>query len=932
VISPDIREEWIIRHARERPTAERAVFLDGACAGDVALRLRLERLLAAHIEPGALVGNDIPAATVKATIKLDLTNEPADETVGQTIGRYRLLEKIGEGGCGMVYVAEQNEPVRRRVALKVIKLGMDSKAVVARFEAERQALAMMDHPNIAKMLHAGATDLGRPYFVMELVRGIRITEYCDQSNLSTKERLELFIKVCQAIQHAHQKGIIHRDIKPSNILVALHDGMPVPKVIDFGIAKATEGRLTDATVYTQLHQFIGTPAYMSPEQAEMSGLDVDTRSDIYSLGVLLYELLAGSTPFDPKELVASGVDAMRKTIREKEPVRPSTRFATLKGEELTTTAKRRSADTSKLLHQLKGDLDWIVMKCLEKDRTRRYETANGLAFDLKRHLNNEPVLARPPSVAYRFQKLLRRNKVMGAAVTLVLMAILAGTVISVGQALRATRELRRALAAEAQAHVEKANAQAALHFIQDDVLSQASPGYQADRDLKVRVLLDRVAERLDRATGRPPLVEASIRQTLGSVYTELGDYSKAVQHYERAHQLQRQQLGENHADTLRSLYGLAMAHWWRGSMAVAEPLTREGLDGSRRVLGERHPLTLQFMQVRAATLMFEGELPWTQIESLLLQAIALHREVLGPDDPGVLRLTYFYAIGSYNNWQDAKAEPLLQDALERSVRVLGEKHPQTAGLMTALAVAYSNLKKLDKAEALAHRCVELRRGILGEEHPLTIASVLILARVYALQQQFDKAEALTDRALRLSHDLAIESSPFLIWHMSAVGWHYLELGHIAQAEILCDTALQAQTRKPDANPLATPRVFTHLGAVRLAQQRYAEAEALLREGLRLAEKCWPDAGYRFYAMSLLGGSLAGQAKFAEAEPLLLEGYKGLDLRKAGMPPYLNPARRVKESIERLVQLYETWGKPAQADEWKRKLAQQAIKMAEKQGP
>jgi len=292
-------------------------------------------------------------------------------------------------------VAEQTEPVRRRVALKVIKLGMDTKQVVARFEAERQALAMMDHPNIAKVLDAGTTETGRPYFIMELVRGIKITEYCDQHNVPTKNRLELLMKVCQAIQHAHQKGIIHRDIKPSNILVTLQDGVPAPKVIDFGIAKATEGRLTEATVYTQLHQFIGTPAYMSPEQAEMSGLDIDTRSDIYSLGVLLYELLTGKTPFDVQELMAQGVDAMRRTIREKEPAKPSTRLDTLEGEELATTAKRRAVESSKLARLLRGDLDWIVMKCLEKDRTRRYETANGLATDLKRHLNNEPVTAGP---------------------------------------------------------------------------------------------------------------------------------------------------------------------------------------------------------------------------------------------------------------------------------------------------------------------------------------------------------------------------------------------------------------------------------------------------------------------------------------------------------------------------------------------------------
>jgi WD40 repeat protein/tRNA A-37 threonylcarbamoyl transferase component Bud32 len=355
------------------------------------------------------------------------------EAPGTVIGRYKLLEKLGEGGFGAVWAAEQKRPVKRRVALKIIKLGMDTKQVVARFEAERQALALMDHPNIAKVLDAGSTDAGRPYFVMELVKGVPIIEYCDQVKLSIQDRLDLFIKVCHAIQHAHQKGIIHRDIKPSNILITLHDGVPVPRIIDFGIAKATQQELTEMTIYTQHHQFIGTPAYMSPEQAEMSELDIDTRSDIYSLGVLLYELLTGRTPFDARELMQSGIDQMRKIIREQEPQRPSTKFATLQIEEQSTTATH-STDSPRLISLLRGDLDWIVMKCLEKDRVRRYETANGLGLDVGRHLRNEPVVARPPTAVYQFQKAWRRNRVVYTAAGMVVASLVIGISLSVWQA------------------------------------------------------------------------------------------------------------------------------------------------------------------------------------------------------------------------------------------------------------------------------------------------------------------------------------------------------------------------------------------------------------------------------------------------------------------------------------------------------------------
>jgi serine/threonine protein kinase len=416
---------------------QRKFFLDRACDGDDELRAAVERLIAAQGDSDKLFDNqaslfEVSAEDIRAAGQENVFEESclADEKIGSQIGRYRLLEQIGEGGCGVVYLAEQTQPICRQVALKIIRLGMDTKSVIARFEAERQALAMMDHPNIARVLDAGATETGRPYFVMELVRGIKITDYCDQNNFSIRQRLGLFIQVCHAIQHAHQKGVIHRDIKPSNILVTMQDGVPVPTVIDFGIAKATDGRLMEQTLFTASEQLIGTPAYMSPEQAEMSGPDVDSRSDIYSLGVLLYELLAGRTPFDGQKLIKGGLDNLRRTLREEQPQRPSGILTALPDAELTATAAHRHEDPAKLILLLKDDLDWIVMKALEKDRSRRYETANGLALDIQRYLDDEPVAARPSSRLYQFRKLVRRNRVIFAAIAAVAVALLSGLGLS----------------------------------------------------------------------------------------------------------------------------------------------------------------------------------------------------------------------------------------------------------------------------------------------------------------------------------------------------------------------------------------------------------------------------------------------------------------------------------------------------------------------
>jgi len=423
MVSKSKSEEEIYYAALKEPPDGRSAYIKAACGDDSELLERVESLLKIRENPNNFLESPL-------FIDQPLTNISLQEQPGTIIDRYKLLEKIGEGGMAVVYMAEQTEPIRRKVALKIIKLGMDTKQVIARFEAERQALAMMDHPNIAKVLDAGATETGRPYFVMELVTGVSITEYCDKNNLSTKERLALFIQVCNAVQHAHQKGIIHRDIKPSNVLVTMHDDKPVPKVIDFGIAKATNQRLTEKTVFTRYAHFIGTPAYMSPEQAQMSGLDVDTRTDIYSLGVLLYELLTGTTPFDADKLREAGYTEIQRIICETDPLKPSTKLSTL-GQTITDIAWYRQANPESLRRLIKGDLDWIVMKCLEKDRTRRYETVHELAGDIERHMRNEPILARSPNLVYRSQKFWRRHRshIMTAAVVTVLLASLVVTTL-----------------------------------------------------------------------------------------------------------------------------------------------------------------------------------------------------------------------------------------------------------------------------------------------------------------------------------------------------------------------------------------------------------------------------------------------------------------------------------------------------------------------
>ncbi len=630
--------------------------------------------------------------------------------------------------------------MRRRVALKVIKLGMDTKQVVARFEAERQALAMMDHPNIAKVLDAGATETGRPFFVMELVRGIRITDYCDQNNLTTSQRLELFIKVCQAIQHAHQKGIIHRDIKPSNILVTLHDGVPVPKVIDFGIAKATEGRLTDATVYTQLNQFIGTPAYMSPEQAEMSGLDIDTRSDIYSLGVLLYELLTGSTPFDPFLLAAAGLDAMRKTIRESEPVPPSTRLATLKGDELTTKAKRRSADASKLLHQLMGDLDWIVMKCLEKDRTRRYETANGLGADLKRYLANEPVLARPPGAGYKIQKFVRRHRGGVLAGSLVLLALLAGIVGTTWGLLDALKQKREAERERAEADRQGRIARHTTDFL-TGMFESIDPGQAMLRDITVREVLDQASGKLGTAFPGDPLTELPIRRTLVEVYGKLGKPYSALTNAQAALALAQLAYGDkDSAAKAGSLGDVATSLDSADRSSEALPVHEQALAMQRRI----HPSNnVDVAKSLAALAICQVDLgqpseALTNFEA----ALAMFQQIHQGDNSDVAETLYGIANCKHYLGRDAEALTNFQATLAMFQRLYPGDYPDVATCMSTLAQCQEKLGRYLEALTNFQASLAMSQRYFRADHPNIANSFSSLAHCQVNLGRY--ADALTN--------------------------------------------------------------------------------------------------------------------------------------------------------------------------------------------
>jgi serine/threonine protein kinase/tetratricopeptide (TPR) repeat protein len=765
---------------------------------------------------------------------------PTLEVPDASIGPYRLIEEIGEGGMGVVYVAEQSQPVRRRVALKVIKPGMDTSQVVARFEAERQALALMDHPNIARALDAGTTAGGRPYFVMELVQGVPITRYCDEARLSPLERLELFVPVCRAIQHAHQKGIIHRDLKPTNVLITLIDGHPVPKVIDFGIAKAVDQRLTERTLFTGFGLLIGTPEYMSPEQAEIGGRDVDTRSDVYALGVLLYELLTGTTPLDRETLREAAFAEVLRRIREEEPPRPSTRLSA-SGDRLSPFAAVRDTEPAKLTRVLRGDLDRVVMKALEKDPTLRYDTANELARDVRRYLDGDPVEAGPPSAIYRLRRYARKHRTAFVMTASIAAILLAATALTSWQAVLARRERdaaavarHRAESAEEATRRELARSELMNRFLTEDLLSQAEPANNAVEDhITLLEVLDRAAEQVGPRFAGQPELECELRRVIARAYHGLGAWEKSERQRRAARDSASRRLGSDSVATLRDSSELAHILRHRGRHGEAIDLCRSALDRLILELGPDHLDTLTCRGHLAAIYHDAGRTP----EAIALLEETLTRQVaaLGPDHPATLANRGNLASAYRSVARLSEAIALLEETNKRQTATLGPYHPDTLTSRNNLSSAYLAAGRTDEAIGLLRDAVARQSTTLGADHPFTLTSRGNLATAYLKAGRPAEALALERETLaRRSARLGPEH-PDTLASRNNLAAACEALGRTAEAIALLEESLRLQSSTLGPAHPDTLTIRNNLATSYLSAGHLTEGIALLEETLALRE-------------------------------------------------------------------------------------------------
>ena len=785
-------------------------------------------------------GGDIPGGVMDKTKPCDktVTLAASGRTV-QEIGPYHLLEKIGEGGMGEVWVAEQHKPLHRRVALKLIKAGMDTRQVIARFESERQALALMDHPAIAKVFDAGETDQGHPYFVMEYVQGIPITAYCDQNRLTTKERLELFRHICEGVQHAHQKAIIHRDLKPSNILVAIQDGVPVPKIIDFGVAKATAQSLTERTMYTELGVLIGTPEYMSPEQAEMSGQNVDTRTDVYSLGAILYELLVGALPFDPKELRKAGYDEIRRRIREVDPPRPSTKLSTM-GEASTTQAANRRTEWPALIRQIRGDLDWITMKALEKDRTRRYGSPSDLAADIERYLRNQPIVARPPSTVYKARKFVRRHRFgVGAAATAAVLLV-AFSVTTAVQARRIARERDRAN--------QEAEASRQVSDFLTGLFKVSNPSEARGNSVTAREILDKGADKIARELQDQPLVQGKLMNTMGIVYISLGLFDPAQTLLQRALEIRTTALGPDHPDVAATLGQLGTVMWHKGDFAKSSEFMLKALAINEKSFGPDSRET-------ADSLHNLGNLYWTQgkypeARECLARCLAIREKIFGPDHAEVAGTLNSLGAIAYKEGDLKKAGEIWERTLAIREKTLGPDHPYLAQTLNNLAIVHNYSGDPARAVPLLRRVVQIQEKVLGPKHPDLASALMNLGDAVARTGSAAEAKPYYARAVAIMEE-ASPNNPELGRFLDRVGFCLIEENDLKGAEGLYQRSLALRQKALGPKNPEVGESLSGLAECAKRGGRLKEAEDLYERALALLRK--PDGTYYPAAFDTLTG-------------------------------------------------------------------------------
>ena len=939
--------------ALELNTEQRSAFLSKLSPDDASLRGEVEALLAEDAVQAKTPQSVIGAATL----------------AGKRIGCYKVVRVIGEGGMGVVFEAEQEHPCRI-IALKVIKPGYANAELSRRFERESEVLARLQHPGIAQIYEAGAAQTAfgpQAYFAMELIHGMPLREYAESQRLGTRQRLELLAKVCDAVEHAHQRGIIHRDLKPANILV---DEIGQPKILDFGVARVTDSDV-QATRQTDIGQLVGTLAYMSPEQVTADPLELDTRSDVYALGVILYELLANRLPYQLSHQLPEAVRA----IREEDPTR-----------------------LSSISRAYQGDVETIVAKALEKDKGRRYSSAAALATDIRRYLADEPILARPASTSYQLRKFARRHKALVMATAAIFVVLIGGIIVTTWQAVRARR-------AEVGAAVAQQTAQAVNDFLQNDLLAQASsdkqaaPNQKPDPDLKVRTALDRAAARLEGKFAKQPLIEASVRQTIGSTYEDLGLYNEARRQFQRALDLYRRALGEEDPKTLGSARALGFLAVYQGRYSEAESLLSHTVSIQRRVLGPNHPDTLASMSNLA--LAYEKQGRYSQAEALETREMEIRRRISGPDDPLTLKSMNNLALVYYDQGKFAQAETVYRQLVEARRRILGPDHPDTAKTMNNLALIYRAERKDPEAEALYgqaleilrrvlgpdhpdttltmnnlvvtdiaqgkyapaellanqvvamrrrllgaqhpdtlqslhnlalvyyfrgkyaqseelyHQVIELRRRVLGPYHSKTLLSIRNLADLYDVRREYPRAEALLTETIESYRRVGGAEHPDTLGTLSDLSSVYEHQGKYALAEIYAVQALEGFRHSLGEEHQDTIDAAENLALLYIEERKFAESEPLARVSFAFRRKKQPDDPARFRAESVLGASLAGQKRFAEAEPMLLEGYQGLLALKQrlGVPYQYNLA----DARTRVIRLYRAWGKPERAKEWSSRL-------------